>query len=56
MTGSFAAFRRALDEAVARKADCLIHGGDLFYRSRVPQRLVETVFEPLKKVADRGIP
>ena len=36
--------------------DCIIHGGDLFYRSKIPQLLVEMVFEPLKAVAGLGIP
>jgi len=52
----FANFRRVLDDAVARKVDGVIHGGDLLYRSKVPRRLVEMVFEPLKTIADRGIP
>ena len=52
----FANFRQVLDDAVARKVDCIIHGGDLFYRSKVPQRLVEMVFKPLKKIAETGIP
>ena len=41
---------------MAEKVDCIIHLGDLFYRSRIPKRLVEMVFDPLKKVADIGIP
>ncbi len=49
-------FERVLNFAVDKKVDCIIHGGDLFYRSRIPKRLVEMVFEPLKKVADTGIP
>ena len=49
-------FQKVLDDAVELKADCIIHGGDLFYRSKVPPALVEMVFDRLKKVADHGIP
>ena len=52
----FSNFKQALNDAVTMKVDAIIHGGDLFYRSRVPQRLVEMVFDPLKKVASMGIP
>jgi DNA repair exonuclease SbcCD nuclease subunit len=52
----FSNFQQALEDAISIKVDAIIHGGDLFYRSRVPQRLVEMVFEPLKKVAEKGIP
>ena len=52
----FESYQRVLDAAVARKVDILVHGGDLFYRSRIPRRLVEMAFDPLKKVADAGIP
>ena len=52
----FRNFKTVLKVAVANKVDCIVHGGDLFYRSRIPKRLVEMVFEPLKKVADSGIP
>ncbi len=52
----FQNFETVLNMAVAKKVDCIVHGGDLFYRSRVPKRLVEMVFEPLLKVADTGIP
>ena len=52
----FSNFKQALNDAVSLKVDAIIHGGDILYRSRVPPRLVEMVFEPLKKVADMGIP
>ena len=45
-----------LTPALEGKADCVVHGGDIFYRSKVPARLVELVFEPLKRVADSGVP
>lgn len=52
----FANYRRVLTAARNQGADAIIHGGDLFYRSRVPRQLVEMVFEPLKAVAASGIP
>jgi len=34
----------------------VVHGGDVFYRSRIPASLVHTGFAPLKRLADDGIP
>jgi len=52
----FANFNRALAPALNREVDAVVHGGDVLYRSKVPARLVEMAFEPLKRVADSGIP
>ncbi|CAB1065334.1 hypothetical protein D1BOALGB6SA_10131 [Olavius sp. associated proteobacterium Delta 1] len=52
----FANFQRALQPALDGRVDCVVHGGDLLFRSRVPARLVGMAFEPLKQVADCGIP
>jgi len=52
----FANFKRALQPAIQGKADVVLHGGDLFYRSRVPEALVDMAFAPLIEVAERGIP
>lgn len=52
----FANFDRALEAAVARDVDYIVHGGDLFFRSRVPASLVHMAFRPLKRVADAGVP
>ena len=52
----FANFKRALQTALDRRVDCVVHGGDLLFRSRVPGRLVRMAFEPLKRVADSGTP
>jgi DNA repair exonuclease SbcCD nuclease subunit len=52
----FANFQEALQPALDGRVDCVVHGGDLLFRSRVPARLVDMAFEPLKQVADRGIP
>ncbi|MCK4765960.1 MAG: metallophosphoesterase [Candidatus Aminicenantes bacterium] len=52
----FANFEKALEPALKGEVDAVVHGGDLLYRSKVPAALVNMAFEPLKKVADRGVP
>ena len=52
----FANFKRALRPALQDRVDCVVHGGDLFYRSKVPPQLVAMAFKPLKQVADQGTP
>lgn len=52
----FATFRLALQAARAERADAVVHGGDLFFRSRVQDSLVDRVMEPLIQVAEAGIP
>ncbi len=49
-------YERILDAAVSEAVDCIVHGGDLFFRSRIPATLVQSVFLPMKKTADLGIP
>lgn len=50
----FDAYSRALD--YASDVDLVVHGGDVFYRSQVKPGLVFRAFEPLKRIADRGVP
>ncbi len=52
----FANFERALKPAMMGKADLVVHGGDLFFRSRVPEALIDMAMAPLMNVAKRGIP
>jgi DNA repair exonuclease SbcCD nuclease subunit len=52
----FANFERALQPALEGRVDCVVHGGDILYRSKVPARLVAMAFEPLKTVAAGGVP
>ncbi len=52
----FRNFDLVLDRAIGEKIDFLIHGGDLFYRSKIPEKLVWIVFQRLFRVADAGIP
>lgn len=49
-------FDRALEPARMGEADVVVHGGDLFYRSRVPAWLAETALAPLKRLAESGVP
>ncbi len=52
----FRNYERALEPTCRGEIDLVLHGGDIFYRSKVPARLVDMALEPLRKVADRGIP
>lgn len=51
----FRNYRHVLSTA-AGGIDAVIHGGDLFFRCRIPASLVDMAFEPLRNIADRGIP
>lgn len=52
----FANFDRALQPALDSEVDLVVHGGDVFFRSRVSPDLVLRAFAPLKAVADSGVP
>lgn len=52
----FANTRLALEPALRREVDLVVHGGDLLYRSKVPPGLVAQALEPLLEVADEGVP
>ncbi len=52
----FENFHRALGPALRQEVDCVVHGGDILFRSKVPAALVEMAFNPLRKVAELGIP
>ena len=49
-------YQRALAPALAGDVDLVIHGGDVFHRPKVPPSLAYQAFEPLKRIADRGVP
>jgi DNA repair exonuclease SbcCD nuclease subunit len=49
-------YLRALAPALAGEVDLVIHGGDLFHHPRVPSTLVAQAFEPLRRLADGGVP
>ena len=52
----FASFSRALEPARRGEVDLVVHGGDVLFRSRVKPGLVLRAFDPLKRVADSGVP
>ena len=52
----FANFERALQPALEGEVDLVVHGGDLFYRSKVPAALVERAMAPLVRIAEHGVP
>ncbi len=49
-------YERALAPAFAGKVDLVVHGGDLFHRSRVAKSVAWQGLEPLVRVADAGVP
>lgn len=52
----FQAYELALQPALQREVDLVIHGGDVFFRSHVKPGLVMRAFQPLKRIADSGVP
>jgi exonuclease SbcD len=52
----FRNFNKALEPAFQNEVDLVVHAGDILYRSKVPARLVDMAFEPLRMVADKGVP
>lgn len=49
-------YAAALQPALDGKVDLVVHGGDVFNRSRVPTSVAWQAFEPLARVAARGVP
>ena len=49
-------YATALQPALDGDVDLVIHGGDVFNRSRPPTSVAWQAFEPLTRVADKGIP
>ena len=49
-------YATALAPALAGEVDIVVHGGDVFNRSRPHASLAYQAFEPLTRIADRGIP
>lgn len=49
-------YATALQPALAGEVDLVVHGGDVFNRSHVPTSVAWQAFEPLARVADRGVP
>lgn len=49
-------YATALQPALAGQVDLVVHGGDVFNRSRVPTSVAWQAFEPLARVAEKGAP
>ncbi|MBC8385882.1 MAG: DNA repair exonuclease [Candidatus Cloacimonetes bacterium] len=52
----FRNFQTILDHAIEYGVDAVIHGGDLFFRSKVPLLIVNKAYEMLFEFAEQGIP
>lgn len=48
-------FIRVLDFAVKTQADLVVHGGDLFFRSRIPPKISDLVYSLLLEYAEKGL-
>ena len=49
-------FEAALSRALEGDVHLVVHGGDVFHRSRVPDAVVDRAFEPMRRVAGAGVP
>jgi DNA repair protein SbcD/Mre11 len=49
-------YKRVLDYAVESKADLVLHGGDFFFRSKVPAPIVDKAYDILYDFAENDIP
>ena len=52
----FANYCFLLDTALKQNVDLVIHGGDFFFRSRVPPSIIEKAYQPLVETANAGLP
>lgn len=52
----FTNFRHVLAYARETRPDLVLHGGDLFFRARVPQIIVDMVYNDIYEFAGEGIP
>ena len=49
-------YAAALQPALSGEVDLVVHAGDVFDRPSIPKTLAYQAYEPLKRVADRGVP
>ncbi len=52
----FRNFSYVLDYAIKVKASLLVHGGDLFFRARIPEKIVNRVYKLIYEFGKQGIP
>ncbi|MGD8279289.1 MAG: metallophosphoesterase, partial [Gemmatimonadota bacterium] len=48
-------YERALAPALEGRVDVVVHGGDVFHRSRVPLSVAHAAYAPLLRVAEAGV-
>jgi len=49
-------YHRVLSYAIDNKVDFMVHGGDFFFRSKVPATIVDLAYASLFEFAESGIP
>lgn len=52
----FVNYQKVLEFAIEQKADLVLHGGDLFFRSKVPAPIVDRAYDILYDFAENEIP
>lgn len=52
----FANYAAALQPAIDGEVDLVVHAGDLFDRPSVVPTIAHQAYEPLRRIADRGVP
>ena len=52
----FSNYNHVLSQVKKKSIDMVIHGGDVFFRSRIPAVVLERTFAPLVDLAENGIP
>jgi len=52
----FENYKKVLDYAIDSKADLVLHGGDFFFRSKVPAPIVDKAYDILYDFAENDIP
>jgi len=51
----FANYHTILRTAVEEQVHVIVHGGDVFFRSKIPLPIIQKTYEPLLPILDRGI-
>jgi len=51
----FSNYQLILDTAIEEGVDALVHGGDVFFRSKIPGPIIQKAYEPLLPVLESGI-
>ena len=49
-------FRHVLDYASRIRADFVVHGGDFFFRAKIPPKIIDLAYEKIFRFTRKGIP